>query len=123
MLLNKRRTPFGRRANIRQKLLNVGRVGGRPTGMPARFVDVDRQTLMFLPYDLREWSGPREMTGIRRFSLRGNAKVSLEWTRVCVSYNLKRPFAQKNSRPRRETADRTFPGLKKRAGGDTRPEI
>ena len=23
--------------------------------MPARFVDLDRQTPMFLPYDLREW--------------------------------------------------------------------
>jgi len=26
--------------------------------MPARFVDLDRQTPMFLPYDLREWSRP-----------------------------------------------------------------
>ena len=24
--------------------------------MPARFVDLDRQTPMFLPYDLREWA-------------------------------------------------------------------
>ena len=27
----------------------------RQTCMPARFVDLDRQTPMFLPYDLREW--------------------------------------------------------------------
>jgi hypothetical protein len=27
---------------------------------------------------------------------RGHAKVSLEWTLVCVSYNLKRLFALKN---------------------------
>jgi hypothetical protein len=34
--------------------------------------------------------------GFRRFSLRGHAKVSLEWVLVCVSYNLKRLFALKN---------------------------
>jgi hypothetical protein len=34
--------------------------------------------------------------GFRRFSLRGHAKVSLEWTLVCVSYNLKRLFTLKN---------------------------
>ena len=28
---------------------------GRRSSMPARFVDLDRQTPMFLPYDLREW--------------------------------------------------------------------
>ena len=27
----------------------------RPASMPARFVDLDRQTPMFPPYDLREW--------------------------------------------------------------------
>jgi len=32
----------------------------------------------------------------RRFSLKGHAKVALEWTLVCVSYNLKRLFALKN---------------------------
>jgi len=34
--------------------------------------------------------------GFRRFSLRGFAKVSLEWPLVCVSYNLKRLFTIKN---------------------------
>ena len=34
--------------------------------------------------------------GFRRFSLRGQANVSLEWTLVCVSYNLKRLFVLKN---------------------------
>lgn len=38
----------------------------------------------------------KEVLGFRRFSLRGHAKVSLEWTLVCVSYNLKRLFALKN---------------------------
>jgi len=38
----------------------------------------------------------KEVMGFRRFSLRGRAKVSLEWTLVCVSYNLKRLFALKN---------------------------
>jgi hypothetical protein len=28
---------------------------GRRSSMPARFVDLDRQTPMFLPYDLRDW--------------------------------------------------------------------
>jgi hypothetical protein len=28
--------------------------------------------------------------GFRRFSLRGHAKVSLEWNLVCLAYNLKR---------------------------------
>jgi hypothetical protein len=38
----------------------------------------------------------KEVMGFRRFSLRGHAKVSLEWTLVCVSYNLKRLFNLKN---------------------------
>lgn len=38
----------------------------------------------------------KEVLGFRRFSLRGLAKVSLEWTLVCVSYNLKRLFTLKN---------------------------
>ena len=38
----------------------------------------------------------KEVMGFRRFSLRGRAKVSLEWTLVCVSYNLKRMFTLKN---------------------------
>jgi len=38
----------------------------------------------------------KEIMGFRRFSLRGHAKVSLEWTLVCVSYNLKRLFTLKN---------------------------
>ena len=38
----------------------------------------------------------KEILGFRRFSLRGHAKVSLEWTLVCVSYNLKRLFNLKN---------------------------
>jgi hypothetical protein len=33
--------------------------------------------------------------GSRRFNLKGLAKVSLEWTLVCVSYNLKRIFVLK----------------------------
>jgi len=38
----------------------------------------------------------KEVMGFRRFSLRGHAKVSIEWTLVCVSYNLKRLFSLKN---------------------------
>lgn len=38
----------------------------------------------------------KEVMGFRRFSLRGHAKVSLEWTLVCVSYNLKRLFTLKS---------------------------
>jgi hypothetical protein len=38
----------------------------------------------------------KEVMGFRRFSLRGLAKVQLEWTLVCVSYNLKRLFNLKN---------------------------
>lgn len=37
----------------------------------------------------------KEVMGFRRFSLRGHAKVSLEWTLVCVSYNFKRLFTLK----------------------------
>ena len=33
---------------------------------------------------------------LRRFLLRGRVKVGLEWTLVCVSYNLKRMFTLKN---------------------------
>ena len=35
------------------------------------------------------------MMGFRHFSLRGRAKVALEWTLVCVSYNLKRLWVLK----------------------------
>jgi len=38
----------------------------------------------------------KEVMGFRRFRLRGRTKVSLEWTLVCVSYNLKRLFVLKN---------------------------
>ena len=38
----------------------------------------------------------KDVMGFRRFSLRGHAKVSLEWTLVCVSYNLKRLFTLKH---------------------------
>jgi len=37
----------------------------------------------------------KEVMGFRRFRLRGRAKVSLEWTLVCLSYNLKRLFVLK----------------------------
>jgi hypothetical protein len=38
----------------------------------------------------------KEVMGFRRFLLRGRAKAGLEWTLVCVSYNLKRMFTLKN---------------------------
>jgi hypothetical protein len=38
----------------------------------------------------------KEVMGFRRFLLRGRTKVALEWTLVCVSYNLKRIFMLKN---------------------------
>ena len=38
----------------------------------------------------------KEVMGFRRFLLRGREKVGLEWTLVCVSYNLKRMFTLKN---------------------------
>ncbi len=38
----------------------------------------------------------KEVMGFRRFMLRGRAKVSLEWTLVCLSYHLKRLFTLKN---------------------------
>ena len=38
----------------------------------------------------------KEVMGFRRFMLRGRAKVSLEWTLVCLSYNLKRLFTLKS---------------------------
>ena len=40
----------------------------------------------------------KEVMGFRQFLLRGRAKVQLEWTLVCVSYNLKRMFRLKNQR-------------------------
>jgi transposase len=43
----------------------------------------------------------KEVMGFRRFLLRGREKVSLEWTLVCVSYNLKRMFTLKNQVPAR----------------------
>ena len=32
----------------------------------------------------------KEAMGFRRFSLRGQIKASLEWTLVCLAYNLRR---------------------------------
>jgi hypothetical protein len=32
----------------------------------------------------------KEAIGFRRFSLRGQGKAALEWTLVCVAYNLRR---------------------------------
>jgi hypothetical protein len=32
----------------------------------------------------------KEAIGFRRFRLRGQGKVALEWTLVCVAYNLRR---------------------------------
>ena len=43
----------------------------------------------------------KEVMGFRRFLLRGREQVSLEWTLVCVSYNLKRMFTLKNLVPAR----------------------
>lgn len=37
----------------------------------------------------------KEAMGFRRFRLRGRERVSLEWTLVCLSYNLKRMFTLK----------------------------
>jgi DDE family transposase len=34
----------------------------------------------------------KEALGFRRFSMRGSAKATLEWTLVCLAYNLKRLF-------------------------------
>ncbi|HEY5891933.1 MAG TPA: transposase, partial [Chthoniobacterales bacterium] len=34
----------------------------------------------------------KEALGFRRFSMRGSAKAGLEWTLVCLAYNLKRLF-------------------------------
>jgi len=63
MLLNKRRTPFGLRANITKKLLSVER-NGASCQYARTFCKLDRQTPMFLPYDLREWSGT--VSGVER---------------------------------------------------------
>jgi transposase len=38
----------------------------------------------------------KEVMGFRRFLLRSRAKVGLEWTLVCLSYNLKRLFTLKH---------------------------
>ena len=56
MLFNKRRTPFGWRADVTKKLQNVewGGASYRYVRiLPASRIDLDRQTPMFLPYDLR----------------------------------------------------------------------
>ena len=41
----------------------------------------------------------KAVMGFRRFLWRGRAKVELEWTLVCVSYNLQRLFTLKNLVP------------------------
>jgi transposase len=38
----------------------------------------------------------KEVMGLRRFLLRGRAKVSLEWLLVCLSYNVRRLFVLKS---------------------------
>ena len=46
----------------------------------------------------------KEVMGFRRFLLRGRAKVSLEWTLVCLSYNCKRLVTLKNQAATRYNA-------------------
>ena len=48
----------------------------------------------------------KEVLGVRRFSLRGHAKVSLEWTLGGVSDKLKRPFTLKDLARRRKSTRR-----------------
>ncbi len=80
--------------------------------MAARFVNIDHDTPLLLPPDLRQWVPQKhlvhfvmdavaeldlrqaqvikEAMGFRRFSLRGLAKVALEWTLVALAYNVRR---------------------------------
>lgn len=45
----------------------------------------------------------KEAMGFRRFSLRGQGKAALEWTLVCVSYNLRRLHRLATSKPQKVT--------------------
>ena len=66
--------------------------------MAARFVNIDHDTPLLLPPDCRARYKLRQQTvepvfgiikearGFRRFSLRGQAKASLEWTLVSLAY-------------------------------------
>ena len=66
--------------------------------MSARFTHINHATPMLLPPDLRDWVTPdhivfgiiKDVIVFRRFLPRGAEKVSLEWTLVSTSYNLKR---------------------------------
>ena len=49
------RSPFAPETIIFSGPVETIFAGERRSSMPARFVDLDRQTPMFLPYDLREW--------------------------------------------------------------------
>jgi hypothetical protein len=50
--------------------------------MPARFVNVDRNTPMFLPYDLREWV-PAEH--IVHFILEAVEQISIDHFQVIIA--------------------------------------
>ena len=60
--------------------------------MATRFVNIDRDTPMLLPPDLRDWVPADDMVlmGFRQFLLRGLEKVTGEWDLVCLAYNMKR---------------------------------
>ena len=55
-----------------------------------------------------------EVMGFRRFMLQGRAKVALEWTLVCLNYNLKRLFTLKNQAAAGENEANRPPQSKKR---------
>ena len=38
------------------------------------------------------FGGIKEVIGFRRFSMRGKKKAGLEWSLVCLSYNLKKMY-------------------------------
>jgi len=53
------------------------------------FVEVDHDRPLLFPPDLCKWVREDHM-GFRRFSLRGTAKVGLEWILICLACNLRR---------------------------------
>ncbi len=76
--------------------------------MATRFINIDRNTPLLLPPDLRDWVADDDMVhfvieavaviiknvmGFRQFLQRGLAQVSGEWSLVCLAYNVKRLYA------------------------------
>jgi hypothetical protein len=83
MLPTKRRTPFAPEIVLGEEGSSSGETfvaAERRKSMPARIVDLDRQTPMSLPYDMRDWVPAGHIVHFIRNAVEQVPITVLEWT-------------------------------------------